>query len=195
VDETLSGEISELDGGLSQGRLRLTPKRVSECFGHGGGSALRDEKGYMRAVIQRVKKASVTVADELLGSCGYGALVLLGVQKGDTETDADWMAEKVAGLRIFEDDEGKFNLSLEDIKGELLVVSQFTLLGDARKGRRPSFTDAAGGPEAEALYKYFVQKVREMGFPASEGRFGATMDVSLTNHGPVTILLDSRRLF
>jgi D-tyrosyl-tRNA(Tyr) deacylase len=149
----------------------------------------------MRAVIQRVKSASVTVEGERAGDVGRGYLVLLGVGKGDTETDADYLLNKIAGLRIFDDGDGKFNLSLMDISGGLLVVSQFTLHGDARKGRRPSFVKAESGPDAERLYRYFIDGAMGMGISVGEGRFGAMMDVSLINDGPVTILLDSEKLF
>jgi len=149
----------------------------------------------VRAVVQRVKSASVTVDGETVGEVGKGLLVLLGVGKGDTEKDADYMLGKISGLRIFEDGDGKFNLSLTDVGGGLLVVSQFTLHGDARKGRRPSFVNAESGPEAERLYRYFIESARGMGIQTGEGRFGAMMDVSLINDGPVTILLDSEKLF
>jgi len=149
----------------------------------------------LRAVVQRVKAASVVVAGETVGEIGKGLLVFLGVGRNDTEKDADYLLNKVVGLRIFEDGDGKFNLSLGDVGGALMVVSQFTLHGDARKGRRPSFVNAQSGPEAERLYKYFIDGARAMGFETGEGRFGAMMDVSLVNDGPVTILLDSEKLF
>ncbi len=144
----------------------------------------------MRAVVQRVSEASVTVEGEVVGAIGRGLLVLLGVREGDTRAEADWLASKVAQLRVFADDEGKFNLSLLDIGGAALVVSQFTLYGDARKGRRPDFT-RAGRPEvAEPLVDYFVAQLRTAGVPTETGRFGAMMDVRLLNQGPVTILLE-----
>lgn len=149
----------------------------------------------MRAVVQRVKNARVKVGHETVGEIGPGLLVFLGVGRDDTEEAADYMVGKVAGLRIFEDEDGKFNLDLKDAGGELLVVSQFTLYGDARKGRRPSFTQAMKGERASELYEYFVFKAREMGFTVGVGRFGAMMDVELVNDGPVTMLLDSDRLF
>lgn len=149
----------------------------------------------MRAVVQRVKRAEVKVDGETVGEIGPGLLVFVGVAKDDTEEDADYLAGKVINLRIFEDADGKFNQCLTDVGGKLLVVSQFTLWGDARKGRRPSFTEAAKGEKAEELYEYFVYKTRDMGVHTETGRFGAKMDVSLVNDGPVTMLLDSGRLF
>ena len=149
----------------------------------------------MRAVVQRVKRAEVGVAGELVSETGPGLLVFLGVAKGDTEADADYLLDKVVNLRIFEDEAGKFNLCLTDTGGALMVVSQFTLLGDSRKGRRPSFTDAAKGESARELYEYFIFKAKDQGIEVGEGRFGAMMDVSLVNDGPVTMLLDSGRLF
>lgn len=149
----------------------------------------------MRAVAQRVLRASVKVEGELIGEIGHGLLVLLGVAQDDTETDADYLAEKIAGLRIFEDDAGKMNLSLIDAAGAVLAVSQFTLYGDVRRGKRPSF-DAAARPErARELYEYFVQRIRAAGLRCETGRFQAMMDVELVNSGPVTILLDSKKTF
>ena len=146
----------------------------------------------MRAVVQRVKRASVKVEDELTGEIGHGLLVLLGVAQDDTEADADYLAEKIAGLRIFDDDAGKMNLSVVDAGGSVLAVSQFTLFGDVRRGKRPSF-DAAARPErARELYEYFVGRVRAAGLRCETGRFQAMMDVELVNSGPVTILLDSQ---
>ncbi|HLB25702.1 MAG TPA: D-aminoacyl-tRNA deacylase [Nitrospirota bacterium] len=149
----------------------------------------------MRAVVQRVKEAKVTAGREKVGGIGPGLLVFLGVGKDDTEEDADYLLGKIVNLRIFEDADGKFNRCLTDVKGGLMVVSQFTLFGDARKGRRPSFTDAATGEKACELYDYFVFKAKDTGLTVGEGRFGAKMDVALVNDGPVTMLLDSRRLF
>ena len=149
----------------------------------------------MRAVVQRVSRARVTVGDRLTGECGRGVLVLLGIAPDDGAAQVQWLADKVANLRIFNDDEGKMNLSLLDVSGEALVVSQFTLYGDARKGRRPSFIRAAQGPEAEALYEDVVRAFRELGVTTGTGEFGAMMDVELVNDGPVTILLDSDKLF
>ncbi len=151
----------------------------------------------MRAVIQRVKNAKVEVEGEIVGSISKGLLVLLGVKKGDTEDDGIWIAEKIVNLRIFEDDAGKMNKSLLDIGGELLLVSQFTLLGDARKGRRPSFSDAAPPEEAEKLFEFVVRYLsqRYNNLKIETGVFGAMMDVHLVNWGPVTILLDSEKIF
>jgi D-tyrosyl-tRNA(Tyr) deacylase len=149
----------------------------------------------MRAVIQRVSSASVTVDGEVVGKIGRGLLILVGVGHSDTEAAADYLVEKILGLRIFQDDAGKMNLSVQDIKGEVLVVSQFTLYGDVRKGKRPSF-DAAARPErANELYESFVKKVRDAGMKCETGRFQAMMDVALVNDGPVTILLDSEKAF
>ncbi len=149
----------------------------------------------MRAVVQRVSRASVTVGDELVASVGRGLCVLVGVGTTDEGSDADLLADKVVGLRIFEDAGGKMNLSLADVGGELLAVSQFTLLGDARKGKRPSFVDAMEPEGARALFERFCERCRASGVPVSTGRFRAEMQVELVNEGPVTILLDSRRTF
>ncbi|HET6489832.1 MAG TPA: D-aminoacyl-tRNA deacylase [Syntrophales bacterium] len=147
----------------------------------------------MKAVIQRVDSASVRIDGNEISRIGVGLLVLLGVEKGDGEKDADFLLDKIIQLRIFEDGEGKMNLSLLDISGELLVVSQFTLLADCRKGRRPSFTDAAEPELAIRLYEYMLSKAREKVTTVAQGRFQAMMKVGLVNDGPVTILLDSRR--
>ena len=144
----------------------------------------------MRAVIQRVSGASVTVADEVVGAIGPGFVVLLGVTHTDTTAEADWLADKIAGLRLFEDADGKMNASLGDADGALLVVSQFTLYGDARKGRRPSFTEAARPEQAEPLVDYFVKRLRERGLTVATGVFGAHMMVSIHNDGPVTLMLE-----
>lgn len=149
----------------------------------------------MRAVIQRVKSASVTVEGEIVGKIGKGLLVLLGVSVEDNEKDAIYLAEKTLNLRIFEDSEDKMNLSLQDINGEILVVSQFTLYGDSRKGRRPSFIDAAPPEKANQLYEYFVSEIRNKLLQVETGKFQAMMDVELINDGPVTILLDSQKNF
>jgi D-tyrosyl-tRNA(Tyr) deacylase len=145
----------------------------------------------MRAVIQRVKSSSVSVADETVGSIGCGLLVLLGVGKSDQIADADFLAEKISNLRIFEDDQGKMNRSLIDISGEMLVISQFTLLGDCRKGRRPSFIEAAAPEKANELYEHFVAQVRQKDVRVATGRFRAMMEVSLINDGPVTLIVES----
>jgi len=149
----------------------------------------------MRAVVQRVTRASVTVDHEITGEIGHGLLVLLGVAGDDTESDADYLADKIARLRIFEDEAGKMNLSVVDAGGSVLAVSQFTLYGDVRRGKRPSF-DAAARPErARELYEYFVGKIRAAGLRCETGRFQAMMNVELVNAGPVTILLDSKKTF
>lgn len=149
----------------------------------------------MKAVLQRVTKASVSVAGEVVGSIGSGLVVLVGVANGDTEKDARYLAQKTVELRIFPDDAGKFNLSALDIKGELLVVSQFTLLADTRKGRRPSFVEAAPPAQAEELFAQFVAAARASGLKVETGRFQQYMLVEIYNDGPVTILLDSREKF
>ena len=149
----------------------------------------------MRAVVQRVSRASVTVADAAIGEIGAGLLVLLGVSTSDTEADANYLAEKIAGLRVFEDEDGKMNLSVLDVGGAVLAVSQFTLYGDVRRGKRPSFDDAARPERARELYEYFVAQVRDRGLRCETGQFQAMMSVSLVNEGPVTILLDSSKLF
>jgi D-tyrosyl-tRNA(Tyr) deacylase len=149
----------------------------------------------VRAVVQRVSEASVRVDGRTTGRIGPGVLVLLGVGRGDADADADVLADKVANLRIFPDDAGQMNRSVLETGGAVLVVSQFTLYGDARKGRRPSFIDAAPPDEANRLYERFVSRVRAAGLAAETGVFQAMMDVSLVNHGPVTILLDSRKAF
>ena len=149
----------------------------------------------MRGVIQRVSRAGVTVNGEVVGEIGRGFLVLLGVADDDTQDDVIYLANKVAGLRVFEDSAGKMNRDLKEIGGELLVVSQFTLMGDCRKGRRPSFIAAARPDKADALYESFVAELRGQGFRVETGRFRQQMDVELVNHGPVTLLLDSRREF
>lgn len=151
----------------------------------------------MRAVIQRVSRARVTIPEngELAGQIGRGILVLLGISGDDTEKEADYILQKTLHLRIFEDDDGRMNRSLFEIGGELLVVSQFTLYGDARKGRRPSFMRAAQPAEADRLYRYFLDRAAEQVGRVASGRFQAMMDVELVNDGPVTILLDSEKNF
>lgn len=146
----------------------------------------------MRAVLQRVAHAQVDVGGRTVGAIGPGLLVLLGVGAGDTETDADWMARKLAELRIFEDADGKMNRSVEEAGGAVLVVSQFTLYGDARKGRRPSFTDAMAPEPAARLVERVCAALRARGLTVATGEFGASMDVALVNRGPVTLLLDTR---
>ena len=147
----------------------------------------------MRALIQRVKTAKVTVNDQTVAEITHGLVILLGIGRGDTPEQARFLAGKIASLRIFEDQEGKFNRSILDLGGAAIVVSQFTLYGDCRKGRRPSFIDAAEPAEAKKLYEQLVFKLRERGTPVETGEFQAKMEVHLVNDGPVTILLDSRQ--
>jgi D-aminoacyl-tRNA deacylase len=149
----------------------------------------------VRAVVQRVSRAKVTVNGEITGEIGLGLLVLLGVGAGDVRSDADYLAEKVAGLRIFEDAGGKMNLSVAEVNGAVLAVSQFTLYGDVRRGKRPSFDAAAPPGAARELYEYFVEKIRAAGLRCETGRFQEMMQVELVNEGPVTILLDSGKSF
>ncbi len=150
----------------------------------------------MRVVLQRVKEASVSVDGEVLASIGTGLLILVGVEEGDTETDADYIANKISGIRIFSDGEGKMNLACLEAGGSVLAISQFTLHGDARKGRRPSFIKAARPETARPLMELLlVEKISGMGLEVGTGRFGAHMEVALVNDGPITILLDSKKLF
>ena len=149
----------------------------------------------MRAVVQRVAKAHVEIAGQVVGAIDKGFLVLLGVARGDTAADAAYLAEKTAGLRLFEDSAGKMNLALAEVGGAVLAVSQFTLLGDCRKGRRPGFTDAAPPELADRLYTDYVAALGAMGLPVATGVFRADMRVHLVNDGPVTLLLDSRKAF
>jgi len=149
----------------------------------------------MRAVVQRVSRAKVTVNGEITGEIGLGLLVLLGVGTGDTRAEVDYLVDKTVGLRIFEDAAGKMNLSVAEVGGAVLVVSQFTLYGDVRRGKRPSFDAAAPPGQARELYEYFVDKVRAVGLRCETGRFQETMQVELANEGPVTILLDSAKGF
>ena len=146
----------------------------------------------MRAVLTRVNSASVTIDGQVVGQIGRGFLILLGIGPNDTEKECRYLAEKALGLRIFEDENGKMNLGLDAVKGEVLVVSQFTLYGDCRKGKRPNFMGAAKGEQANRLYKYFVDCCRELGVTVQTGVFGADMKVELLNDGPVTILIDSQ---
>lgn len=146
---------------------------------------------FMRALIQRVKQANVLIKESLYSQIGSGLLILLGVSQADFEKEASFLAEKIQNLRIFEDEQGKMNLSLIDVKGEALIVSQFTLYADCQKGRRPSFTDAAGPEKANTLYEFFVSEFRKTGLRVETGQFQAMMDVSLTNWGPVTIMLEA----
>jgi D-tyrosyl-tRNA(Tyr) deacylase len=147
----------------------------------------------MKAVVQRVKSAQVTVSDEVRGRIDQGLVVFLGVGREDNPQDAEFLATKIAGLRIFSNSAGKFDLSVKDVNGRVLIVSQFTLYGDCRKGRRPSFTDAAPPEMAEELYEYFMDRMRREGLDVESGTFQAEMEVHLVNDGPVTILLDSQR--
>ncbi len=149
----------------------------------------------MKALLQRVTRASVSVAGEVVGGIGRGLVIFVGVASGDTEKDVNYLVPKIINLRIFADDEGRFNLSALDIKGELLVVSQFTLLADTRKGRRPSFVEAAPPVQAEELFERFVEQARATGLKVETGRFQQYMQVKIHNDGPVTILLDSREKF
>lgn len=149
----------------------------------------------MRAVIQRVKQASVTVDGEKVGSINKGLLLFLGVHRHDGEKELAWMVDKVINLRLFEDQDGKMNLSLADIDGEILIVSQFTLYGDCRKGRRPGFSQAAPPKQAQVLYEKFITAVQQKGLTTASGTFQAMMDVALVNDGPVTLLLDSAKIF
>ena len=146
----------------------------------------------MKAVIQRVKESSVSIENEIIGSIKRGLLILLGVAKGDQKAEADYLSEKVANLRIFEDENGKMNRSLLETGGEALVISQFTLLGDCRKGRRPSFIAAAEPEDANLLYEYFANRLRDKGIFVQKGKFRAMMDVALVNDGPVTLIVESR---
>ncbi|MSQ48421.1 MAG: D-tyrosyl-tRNA(Tyr) deacylase [Deltaproteobacteria bacterium] len=146
----------------------------------------------MRAVIQRVSEASVRVDREIVGQIGHGLVVLLGIAADDTRTDAEYLSEKIVGLRIFSDDAGKFAFSVQDVHGGVLIVSQFTLYGDCRKGRRPSFSDAAGVDIALPLYEYFIARMKQQQVSVATGKFQATMAVQLVNDGPVTLILESR---
>lgn len=145
----------------------------------------------MKAVIQRVKNASVTIDDELFSSINKGYLVLFGVEKGDTKEQADWLCNKISNLRCFSDENGKMNLSIKDVQGEMLIVSQFTLCGDIKKGTRPSFDNAMKPDEANQMYEYFVSKTKEQNIPVKTGVFAAHMEVNLLNDGPVTFIIEA----
>lgn len=149
----------------------------------------------MRAVVQRVKKSSVSVDGKIIGSINQGINVLLGIAKDDTEEDIKYISDKIINLRIFHDKEDKMNLSVKDIEGEILIISQFTLYGDCRKGRRPNFMSAMAGSDAEELYEKFIESVKKSGLKVATGSFGAEMMVKIDNDGPVTLMLDSRRNF
>jgi D-tyrosyl-tRNA(Tyr) deacylase len=173
---------------------RLTwPIRDSAC--HLQPGAITEKLDAMRAVVQRVSRAQVTVNGEIVGQIGRGLLVLLGVAATDAESDTDYLADKISGLRIFEDASGKMNLAASEVGGAVLAVSQFTLYGDVRRGKRPSFDASAPAPRARQLYEYFVERIRATGLPCQTGKFQETMQVELLNDGPVTILLDSAKLF
>ncbi|WP_040286387.1 D-aminoacyl-tRNA deacylase [Sporosarcina koreensis] len=146
----------------------------------------------MKVVLQRSKQASVTVDDEVIGAIGHGYVLLVGLTHEDTEQDADYAAKKIAGLRLFEDGDGKMNRSIDETGGQILSISQFTLYGDSRKGRRPSFIEAARPEHAEPLYDHFNEQLRALGLRVETGRFGAMMDVSLVNDGPVTLIIESK---
>ncbi|MFW5985733.1 MAG: D-aminoacyl-tRNA deacylase [Halanaerobiales bacterium] len=149
----------------------------------------------MRAVVQRVKNSSVTVDEEVIGEIGEGLLIFLGIGKEDMQEDADYLLDKIMNLRIFADEEGKMNLSALDLEKEVMIISQFTLFGDCRKGRRPSFFSAASPEKAETLYEYFVQKAQNYELKIATGEFQAMMDIELCNDGPVTMLIDSKKKF
>ncbi|MDG2184799.1 MAG: D-aminoacyl-tRNA deacylase [Mariniblastus sp.] len=149
----------------------------------------------MRSVIQRVSRCSVRVANSMVGQIGSGLLILVGVEKGDSQEDLHYTADKLLGLRVFNDSDGKMNLSIQDTGGEILVVSQFTLLGDARRGRRPSFINAADPADGERLYRQMIEYLQQQGAAVQSGQFQADMQVELINDGPVTILIDSRKTF
>ncbi len=147
----------------------------------------------MKAVIQRCSRGTVTVSENVLGSIDYGLVILLGVRKDDLETDADFLTQKICGLRIFNDEKEKMNLSIKDVNGSALVISQFTLCGDTQKGRRPSFIHAAPPEIGKKLYEYFIEGLKKEGVPVASGEFGAMMEVELVNDGPVTFVLDSKQ--
>jgi len=177
---------------LSAGRGARRHVRAAHCLQVGAANLKLQG---MRAVVQRVSRAQVTVDGEITGRIGRGMLVLLGVGSSDTEADAEYLADKIAGLRIFEDENGKMNLAIADAGGEVLAVSQFTLYGDVRRGKRPSFDGAAPPQRARELYEIFVERIRAFGLICETGRFQEMMQVELVNEGPVTILLDSGKSF
>lgn len=165
-------------------------------FSQGNSGDIRGiQSNNMRAVIQRVKSSKVTVDEKVTGAIGRGLMVLIGVEVGDSEKDAQYIADKVTGLRIFEDENGKMNLSVKETNGKILAVSQFTLLGDVRKGKRPSFTKAARPEEAQSLYRRVIENITSQGIDVEEGIFQEEMLVEIYNYGPVTILLDSNKKF
>ena len=172
-------------------RLRFAPLRMTSI---NYNLSQLERSIIMRAILTRVKSASVTIDGEVVGQIGKGFLILLGVGPNDTEKECRYLAEKALGLRIFEDENGKMNLGLDSVGGEVLVVSQFTLYGNCRKGRRPSFTDAAGPELGNALYEKFLSICEELGYPPQHGRFGADMKVASVNDGPVTLILDTDQL-
>src|SRR5581483_4683859 len=180
---------TSLSTGTESGRLWLDTRRFSAL------QASSDRRVLIRAVVQRVSRARVSVAGEMAGEIVDGLLVFLGVGQSDSEADAEYLAEKIVGLRVFDDEDGKMNLDLRQRKGAVLVVSQFTLYGDVRRGKRPSFDDAAPPPRARELYEHFVMWVRDAGLRCETGRFQEMMQVELVNEGPVTILLDSQKKF
>ena len=200
---TVPEDLSNLDDAFRRIDLipASSPHGLSVCYGFGDpgfaerpGPKCYPETG-MRAVVQRVSRAFVAVEEQVVGEIGLGLLVLLGVSTSDAQADADYLAGKIAGLRIFEDPNGKMNLSVADVGGSVLAVSQFTLYGDVRRGRRPSFDDAARPERARELYEYFVAQIRKHGLRCETGQFQAMMSVSLVNQGPVTLLLDSSKSF
>ncbi len=205
--EAVSGEQQTVNNGQVLGKKEVVSGGMRNYGIEGRGLSVpfsAQRKGYpnkvqrektMRIVVQRVQKAHVVVGGETVGSINEGLLVLLGVSNEDARKDADYLVEKTVNLRIFEDEMGKMNRSLIEVGGELLVVSQFTLFADCRKGRRPSFVAAADPHKAETLYEYFAEQVRACGITVATGEFQRMMEVTLTNHGPVTILLDSRKEF
>jgi D-tyrosyl-tRNA(Tyr) deacylase len=195
VNEMWTGRILSLSRVVLSSDLGTLAHFAGRVAGFGRENSFWRGLRLMRAVVQRVRGAKVTVGGEITGEIGLGLLVLLGVGAGDTRADADYLAEKTIGLRIFEDADGKMNLAVGEVGGAVLVVSQFTLYGDVRRGKRPSFDLAAPPDVARLLYEYFVEKIRAAGLRCETGRFQETMQVELINDGPVTILLDSKKVF